>query len=764
MHLTGGWFTRVLTGDRQPATPASATGASDDAIAAFVKAGHYLEGARYAERHGQRGRAVELYIKAVLGADADVTSSRSSRQAGELLAAAGDYTDAIALFEEAGAWKLAADMALKVNLSARAARLYERAEAWGPAAAAFERLGETADALRMLDNEIAGLHAEHSPDHSRQQRLRDLLARRAELLAKLGRRLEAALAYRNLGLPGRAAPLYLEAGHPKEASELYLAAGEPEEALRCLDRVAGGHASEVEPRQAAAIYRQLGRHREAAAAFVRAGANRQAAEQFQAAGDWLQAAAQWELCQEPLLAAHAFRHASRLIDAARCFDAAGNPLQAAEAWAEAGESVRAAEAYDRAGAPYRAARQYLRAGRRTDAVGALQRVNTAAPEFAPASFELVPLLLELGLHEPALHRLAMLPDDGKTLVDRLYWQARAHEAAGHLPEARLAYQKLLALDRQHRDVSQRLAALPTAEVTGLTALQVANTGPPAPRLDALPIGYRLRGRYEILAELGHGGMGKVYKALDHDLAEVVAIKTLLRSTSSTEAERLLREVQICRRITHPNVVRIYDIGREADGLFVTMEFADGPTLEALTERRPGPSLSLARIKWILAETAAGLAAAHELHVVHRDLKPGNLILTDTRLKIVDFGIAQVAGTSNRLTQAGYAVGTPMYMSPEQIRGADLDGRSDLYSLGIIAYRLLAGHEPFVGDSAATMMLMHLQQAPAPLAAFRAHLPVAWQALVDRLLAKNPADRIGSAELLLRLLDDLPDERTAPPAT
>jgi tetratricopeptide (TPR) repeat protein len=267
----------------------------------------------------------------------------------------------------------------------------------------------------------------------------------------------------------------------------------------------------------------------------------------------------------------------------------------------------------------------------------------------------------------------------------------------------------------------------------------------------LAIGQLLAGRFQILAELGQGGMGRVYKARDLELHEPVAIKMLSGQPDdgSVETERLIREVQICRKITHPNVVRVFDLGRHAGSIFIIMELLEGQVLVDLIdpERRP----SLARLKTILCEIASGLGEAHALGVVHRDLKPENIILTATRLKIVDFGIARMSGFDKRLTQVGFALGSPLYMSPEQIQGLSLDSRSDLYSLGVLAFALIAGHEPFDGPNSTAIAIQHLQQPPADLNALRPGLPAGWHEVVAKLLAKRPEDRFQSTNDLIAAL-------------
>jgi tetratricopeptide (TPR) repeat protein len=280
-----------------------------------------------------------------------------------------------------------------------------------------------------------------------------------------------------------------------------------------------------------------------------------------------------------------------------------------------------------------------------------------------------------------------------------------------------------------------------------------------PRADSFwivpQVGDRFAGRYELVAELGRGGMGRVFKAIDHDLGVTVAIKTLLSppDANPVESDRLLREIQICRQITHPNIVRVYDLGRFRGGIFITMEHLEGQSLDALVDRQN--PLPLARLRHLLSEIAAGLEEAHSLGVIHRDLKPTNVMVTPTRAKILDFGLAQMAGFDNRLTQTGFIIGTPMYMSPEMVLGKPLDARSDLYSLGVIAYTMIAGQEPFDGPAATAIAIQQVQAAPPDIRRFRASLPEAWIALIGRLLAKNPAERPGSAREVIAELGALP---------
>ncbi|MFP5286415.1 MAG: serine/threonine-protein kinase, partial [Thermoanaerobaculia bacterium] len=229
-------------------------------------------------------------------------------------------------------------------------------------------------------------------------------------------------------------------------------------------------------------------------------------------------------------------------------------------------------------------------------------------------------------------------------------------------------------------------------------------------------------------------------------------KTVLRPAAGDEA-RLFREVQICRRISHPNVVRVYDLGRFPGGVFVTMEHLEGRNLDrVIAEDAPLP---FERIRAILSEVAAGLREAHSQGVIHRDLKPANVMVTASRVKILDFGIACMQGGDLRLTQAGFVMGSPMYMSPDQLQGKELDGRSDLYSFGILAYTLISGREPFEDSDPTVLALMQIRHAHPDVRTLRPDTPEAWAAFLDRLLAKQPEDRYPSAQEVLDALAELP---------
>ncbi len=271
-------------------------------------------------------------------------------------------------------------------------------------------------------------------------------------------------------------------------------------------------------------------------------------------------------------------------------------------------------------------------------------------------------------------------------------------------------------------------------------------------------GALVRGKYEILAKLGAGGMGTVYKARHLHFHEICALK-VVKSHLLEESEFLQRfrsEALVMRRLNHPNAVQVRDFDETEDGRpFMVMEFIEGRSLdEVMTLEAP---LDPARAARIAAQVCSALGAAHQLGIIHRDIKPSNVLLVASdkgeQVKVLDFGIAKVKEGSSTLHKAsltgtGFVVGTPEYMSPEQAmgtRGDSLDGRTDLYSLGIVLYEMLTGRLPFAGNTPVMMLVAHVQtQPPSPLT-LRADLPPQLARLVLRALEKNPDHRFADAD-------------------
>jgi serine/threonine-protein kinase len=264
------------------------------------------------------------------------------------------------------------------------------------------------------------------------------------------------------------------------------------------------------------------------------------------------------------------------------------------------------------------------------------------------------------------------------------------------------------------------------------------------------VGQIIADRYHIQKKLGEGGMGQVYLAEHVKMGRRCAIKIMNQGlvNDPDAISRFNREAANASRIGHTNVCAIYDFGETPEGLiYLAMEFIEGRSLSGLLEE--AKVLPLARAAAIITQCADALQVAHDLGIVHRDLKPDNIMITTTGgkdvVKVVDFGIAKAVGAdsgSQKVTKTGFVVGTPEYMSPEQLAGDQIDGRSDLYSLALVFYRMLTGASPFPADSQQETMIKRLTDDPVPLAQARPEVkfPDALQRVMDRALARTPADR------------------------
>jgi tRNA A-37 threonylcarbamoyl transferase component Bud32 len=247
------------------------------------------------------------------------------------------------------------------------------------------------------------------------------------------------------------------------------------------------------------------------------------------------------------------------------------------------------------------------------------------------------------------------------------------------------------------------------------------------------------GKYEILDKIGQGAMGEVYRARDASLNRELALKTINRETSADEMlrKRFRREAQSAAGLSHPNIITVYDFGQEQDRLFMAMELLQGSDLKAVIARKELTTLD-AKLA-VMEQIADGLAFAHSRGVVHRDLKPANIhVQPGGQVKIVDFGLAHVSGSD--MTRTGMVMGTPHYMSPEQVRGEKVDTRSDVFSLGCIFYELLAGQRPFDAESMHSVLFKVLQEEPRSIRELSPDVPVVLVQVVERALAKDSAAR------------------------
>ncbi|MCW5622736.1 MAG: protein kinase, partial [Burkholderiales bacterium] len=376
---------------------------------------------------------------------------------------------------------------------------------------------------------------------------------------------------------------------------------------------------------------------------------------------------------------------------------------------------------------------------------------TSSAEAAPAADADVPVgnhrILGLAYHgqgqlDLAFEQFQQCPVDAQ-VMDNLYNLALDFERRRQYNKAQAVFEYMARHDPTFRDLQQRTARARQLSESGA----VSSTAPGVQTRPADPLQASRLGRYEIERELGKGAMGVVYLGKDPKIGREVAIKTLALSTEFDEQEleqvrqRFFREAESAGRLTHPNIVTIFDAGEDHDLAYIAMEFLKGQDLSVYT--KPQALLPLPAVISVMARVADALDYAHRQNVVHRDIKPGNIMYdpTSDTVKVTDFGIARI--TDSNRTKTGIVLGTPSFMSPEQLSGKKIDGQSDLFSLGVTLYQLCCGALPFKGDSMAQLMYRIANESPADPLSLNPALPDGLLEVLLRALAKRKEERFQS---------------------
>ncbi len=376
-----------------------------------------------------------------------------------------------------------------------------------------------------------------------------------------------------------------------------------------------------------------------------------------------------------------------------------------------------------------------------------REIHTLQRNVRQARLQLGRLLLQQGKPEDALAALAHCPPGQRTLALQ-YDIAIQQERKRQYEAAAATYRQIMDQRRGFRDVAKRLETLEKFSQT--TTVTPTGSGYDVTSTLVLPdqaVSKPTLGRYEVERELGRGAMGVVYLGQDPKIARQVAIKTFSYAQfDGTELkelkDRFFREAEAAGRLNHPAIVTVYDVGEEADLAFIAMDYAEGRPLSVYG--KAGQLLRLPVVLEVLAQVAEALDYAHRQKIVHRDIKPGNIIY-DARsgdVKITDFGIAKIADDSR--TKTGNVMGSPLYMSPEQLKGQKVTGRSDIYSLGVTLYRLVSGATPFNADTLANLTYQILNKRPRSVREYNADLPDGVVRLINKAIQRDPAKRFASA--------------------
>jgi tetratricopeptide (TPR) repeat protein len=479
-------------------------------------------------------------------------------------------------------------------------------------------------------------------------------------------------------------------------------------------------------------YKQQGRAQDAARELEAAGHTLGAAELRATGDDFEGSASLYEEAGDHQRAAEAFRSAGRYADAARCFELVYDYVNAIECWREVGDGERELLLLEKLGEFMDAATLSHELGDPDRAISNLQQIDQRHTSYADACRMIAEIVSHQGDHDLAVAKFEeALESVGaeNASLDMLEGYAGALERAGRSREAVSTYEAIRRRDARRTDVATRIETLKR----GIDAAEGGETVAAKPATG--------ESRYELLAEIGRGGMGVVYKARDLRLGRIVALKRLPDSMRDHPNAVALfeREARAAAALNHVNIVTLFDAGEENGSYFITMELLEGRPLNEIIARHG--RLSARDVTRIGVQVASGLHYAHEHRIVHRDIKSANLFFTrDQVVKIMDFGIAKPLEEVRR--SATVVGGTPYYMAPEQAAGETVDHRADLYAFGVTLFQLVTGDVPFRdGD----VTYRHRHEASPDPREFNASMPAHLAELILHLMAKRPDDRPASAK-------------------
>jgi len=725
------------------------------------KAGNYRAAGDAWRTLGKTKRAMELFKK---GGAFD--------RAGDLLIGEGKSSNAITMWENSGNYILAAKQLAKdgqyersalnyakADNSSQAAELYEKAGIhdkagefyakagfYAKAASNFQKAGSTLPAAKAFDKYFLeqAVILGGNIDQQRAQNIKDIAKRGAILYQKAGKNeeaaqlfvrggfmKEAAQIYEAMGLTDRAAKLYEDAGSSDHAARLF--AGSDDDRAKTLK--AESLRSQGKIKEAAAAFAEAQDYAQAGELYAQAEMPREAAQMFMQAGSYLDAAGLFLQTQDIAQAAQAYEAARDYDTAIKLRDQIGDAEGAIRALIKGGNKIDAAQ-------------RLLKLGRTNDAYATLQEIAPDDSAFRDACLIMAKVHAGAGRTENAIQLVQRgIKGDivGPETLELYYVLARLFEQRRDYPLAVEIYSKIFTENIAYKDVSARRQNL--MGHLAQTAVPTPGAAPEQTMVYEKQSGAKQNPRYKILQELGRGGMGVVYKAMDTILDRLVAYKVLPPDMKNHPkiVESFNREAKALAQLHHPNIVTVFDAGGIGGEYFFAMEFVEGKNLrEKLQSAR---QLPIEGVLFVAKEIAEALNYAHNRKIVHRDIKTSNVMIsTEGLVKLMDFGLAKVLGeaAAGRTTVSG----TPYYMSPEQTLGEGIDHRTDIYSLGVMLYELSTGKVPFrEGD----IGYHHIHTEPASPRSFRPEIPQALEDIILKCMRKKKEERYQTAA---ELLEDL----------
>jgi len=724
-----------------------------------------LKEAKWAEKHKEFIRAGELYemterfsqaVKMFLQGN---SPDRASRVYFERL---NDPKSALSVLIESGLWEqagglcaklqdfnLAGEFFEKANKLQSAAEMYEKAGQFSKAGVLFEKTGfieESANCYGQAgDFKKAGELSERvwkeilreikkTGSGAMQKKLEDLAKRTSYYFKQAGDLKKSAWVLEQSGIKKYSAELYLLAGDKKKAAELFMEMGEVDRAMELFEQ--GGDTQKAMELRAQ-FYLKQNLLKEAAECYEKAGDFLTSADLYLRVGDKKKAGKLYLEGGDSKTAADVFYSAGEYLLSAQAYEAVGNYDMAIQVYERLNDNQKLAQLYEKMGDYYQAGLNYHKIGQVDLALRALSQVSEKSSDFISAVQLIGDIYFEKKRFDQALNcyrRVMPKKPFGLDNLELYYRLAQIYEQVGQANYAFNLYQQIWGISPGYQDLGERIKNL--QQKISTTAQLAVNPVMAGAGAVAQTGGFR----YQMIKELGRGGMGVVYLAKDLNLQRQVALKVLPpeMNRSPDAVKNFIREAQNIAQLNNPYIVTLYDAGEYNQAYYLTMEYVEGENLRDLVVRYKKVPLSLG-IE-IFKQLALALDYAHSKRVIHRDIKPSNIMLTETQtIKVMDFGLAALFDEVR--TAQTQVSGTPLYMSPEQMQGRPLDHRTDIYSMGIMMYELFTGSPPFPEQG---VSYHQVHTPPRPPKELNPEIPDSLSRIIFKALAKDPSQRYQNA--------------------
>ncbi len=746
----------AMRGERQfdPSAAAEQAAKSQDPYLAgelFEKAGDYnqaIEAYKQARAFQQVGRVYEIM--------------KQWDDAAQFYKISGETEKAAIMYQRGGGYLRAAECYLSCNKNLLAAEMYEKGREFKQAAIQFEKFGRLFKAAelykRSKDYEKAAekyhsyfmkqklVSSNVSPEKVKQ--IKQAAIEGGALYMKIGEFKKAMEIYSEAGYPNQAAEAAVQAGEIEKAAQFYLSAKSYEKAAKLFEAMGDEKQSHwIMAKQ----HQETGDSLSAAKAFEEGESWVEAAEMYEEAGEKKKAGEMYEQAGDYHRSADLFLASEDLSSAARALERSGRLMEASDLYVNLKQFDRAAQMQDLLGNYYEAALFFKNHGDLDRCISYLQRVGKDVSHYYPASLLLGELLTQRKMLPAAkdCYRKVVSEEPVSSKNIEIYYRLGVlYELGKEFEKSEKLYDAILKKDYAYKDVKDRRDLLKKALAEVKKALNHSESKQVFEQQSQATNGTQAS-RYKMIKKIGQGGMGVVFQAEDIVLKRIVAYKILPDAIKENPAvlKNFLQEAQIAAALNHPNLVTIFDTGKNGEDIYITMEYVDGITLKQYQERYKA---SLSELIEIMKSVCRGVAYAHQRNVIHRDLKPSNvMLLRDRTVKIMDFGLAK--RLTDAMDERTSVKGTPLYMSPEQIVGEQVDKLSDIYSLGCSFYRMLTGKPPF---SKGDIYYQHLHSYPSPLRSINPKVPPALEKIVLKCIEKKKALRYKSVDEVIDAISNL----------